>query len=138
MPGRAERHKQLIRTLLLECLLSAPANEWQLWFLNLTAKTKNRTSMSTKGSLKCVSFIPSATKLEFCQIQVMPRAKVRVFCLCKKNEHIKTHPMYFGSFCSRKATMSNNLIIREKHSDACYKVKRHEVNMKRNMMENSR
>lgn len=50
MPGRVERHKQLIRTFLLECLLSASADEWQLWLLNLTAKTKNLMSMSTKDS----------------------------------------------------------------------------------------
>lgn len=52
MPGRAERHKQLISAFLLECRLSAREEEWQLRFLNLTAKTKNRTSLSTKGFFK--------------------------------------------------------------------------------------
>ncbi len=50
MPERVERHKQLIKASLLESLLSTSAYEWQLWFLNLTAKTKNRMSMSTKDS----------------------------------------------------------------------------------------
>lgn len=71
MPGRAERHKQLIRSFLLECWLSVPAGEWQLRFQQLTAKTKNRTSLSTKDFLKPVLLIPTATK-EFCQIQITP------------------------------------------------------------------
>lgn len=66
MPGRAERRKQLIRTF----LLSAPADEWQLWFSNLTAKSKNWASPSTKDFLKCVAFLPSSTKQVLCQIQV--------------------------------------------------------------------
>lgn len=47
-------------------ILITPADEWQLQFLNLTAKSKNRTSLSTKD----VSFIPSTTKPEFCQTQI--------------------------------------------------------------------
>lgn len=37
---RVEHHKQLISTFLFELLLSVPADEWQLWFPNLTAQTK--------------------------------------------------------------------------------------------------
>lgn len=62
MPGRAERHKQLISARLLESRLSVGEEEWQLRFLNLTGKTKYRTPLSTKRLLSNV-FNRPATKL---------------------------------------------------------------------------
>lgn len=85
MPGRVERHKQLIKSFLLERWQSAPADRWQLQFLNLTAKDKNRTSLSTKDFLKCVLLIPTATKQGVRSYSDYAlKAKLAVVCLCKK------------------------------------------------------